>query len=331
MVRTGGGSMANTDEGKMGKSNIFFKVVENLLLGIFHLTKFLSRILPPQILNSLFSGIGSIVFYALPGMSQRLQNKISDALPEITDQDEIKLIARHTCGAFLRPMLDLIMFWRHGDRIMRNIDITGTEYLDEADAEGKGVLLLFAHLGSFDLFAVVMARLDKPFTPIIFHPRTTPVPKYVATLAIFGQMLGCDPLSPVFWVGKDTVKKVRGHLAAGKRVGVTFDVDGNCAVELFGRPAALADGIAHFAIDSGAPIVPFALFHGKEPLDRRLIFYEPLRYELTGNRSDDVKTIMTEVAKAGERMVREEPDEWMSWFGLWHWWDRAKELMEDKG
>lgn len=323
--------MANGEAGEIGKSNIFFKLVQNVLLGIFHTTKLLARILPPSILNSLFNGFGSIVFYLLPGMSRRLQNKISDALPEITDEDEIKRIARRTYSSFIRPMLDLVLFWRHGEHIMQNMDITGMEYLDQADAEGKGVLLLFAHLGSFDLFAVVMARLDKPFTPIIFNPLTTPVPKYVSTLAIFGQMLGCDPLSPVFWVGKDTVKKVRGHLEAGKRVGLTFDVDGNCVVELFGRPGALADGIAHFAIDSGAPIVPFALFHDKEPLDRRLVIYEPLRYELTGNRSDDVKTIMAEVAKAGEMMVREEPEEWMSWFGLRHWWDRAKELMEDKG
>lgn len=323
--------MAAGVETKRGKSNIFFKIVEYLLLGIFHLTKTLSRILPPETLSGIFDVFGSIMFYALPGTSRRLQNKISDALPDLADQEEIRRIARRTCSSFLRPMLDLILFWRHGDRIMREMSIGGMEHLEQADAEGKGVLLLFAHLGSFDLFAVVMARLHKPFTPIIFHPRTTPVPKYVSTLALFGQMLGCDPLSPVFWVGKDTVKKVRAHLAAGKRVGVTFDVDGNCVVELFGRPAALADGIAHFAIDSGAPIIPFALFHGREPLDRRLVIYEPLRYELTGNRSDDVKTIMTEVAKAGERMVREEPEEWMSWFGLWHWWDKARELMEDKG
>jgi len=308
------------------KTNLFFKAAEAVLLSIFYITRFMSLFLPPRVLNILFDAFGAVMFYARPGMRRRLEGKLSDAMPELGNGREIDRIAIKVCGSTIRPILDLVMFLRHGDNIMQRIDVTGQEYLEEADAEGKGVILLFAHLGSFDLFAVVMARLDKPFTPIIFHPRTTPVPRYVATLALFGQMLGCDPLSPVFWVGKDTVKKVRGHLAAGKRVGITFDVDGNCVVELFGRPAALADGIAHFAIDSGAPIVPFALFHGKEPLDRRLIFYEPLSYELTGNRSDDVKTIMTEVAKAGESMVREAPEEWMSWFGLWHWWDIAEEL-----
>lgn len=312
------------------KTSLFFRAAEAVLLSIFYTTKFLSRFLPPRALNALFDAFGAAMFYARPAMRRRLEGKLSDAMPELGDRSEIDRIGVKVCGSAIRPILDLVMFWRHGDRIMQNIDIKGMENLDKADAEGKGVLLLFAHLGSFDLFAVVMARLGRPFTPIIFHPRTTPVPRYVATLALFGQMLGCDPLSPVFWVGKDTVKKVRGHLAAGKHVGITFDVDGNCVVELFGRPSALADGIAHFAIDSGAPIVPFALFHGKEPLDRRLIIYESLRYELTGNRSDDVKTIMTEVAKAGERMVREEPAEWMSWFGLRHWWDKAEELKREK-
>jgi lauroyl/myristoyl acyltransferase len=308
------------------KTNLFFKAAEFVLLSIFHITRFLSLFLPPRVLNVLFDAFGAAMFYARPGMRRRLEGKLSDALPELSDRRKNHRVAIKVCSSAIRPILDLVMFMRHGDRIMHNIEITGQENLDKADVEGKGVILLFAHLGSFDLFAVVMARLDKHFTPIIFHPRTTPVPRYVSTMALFGQMLGCDPLSPVFWVGKDTVRKVRGHLIAGKRVGITFDVDGSCIVDLFGRPAALADGIAHFAIDSGAPILPFALFHGKEPLDRRLIFYEPLSYELTGNRSEDVDTIMAEVARMGERMVREKPEEWMSWFGLWHWWDRAEEL-----
>ena len=263
-------------------------------------------------LNAFYDDYGAAMFYARPGMRRRLEGKLSDAMPELSDRRRNHRVAIKAYGSAIRPILDLVMFLRYGDRIMRHIDIGGQENLDKADAEGKGVILLFAHLGSYDLFAVVMASVDKPFTPIIFHPRTTPVPRYISTMALFGQMLGCDPLSPVFWVGKDTVRKVRGHLAAGKRVDITFDVDGNCIVDLFGRSAALADGIAHLAIDSEAPILPFALFHGKEPLDRRLIFYESLSFELTGNRSGDVKAIMTEVAKMGDRMVVEEPQEWMS-------------------
>ena len=313
------------------KSNIFFRLVESFLLSIFYFTKLLSRFLPPAALTILFDSFGTIVFYARPGMRRRLEDKISDAMPEITDRREIAQIGRQACGAAIRPILDLVLFWRYGDRIMRDMTIEGMEYLDKADAEGKGVIMITAHIGSFDLIMVSMARLERYLTPIMFHPSTTPVPRYYITLTIFGQTLGCDHDNPVFWTGLDTVRKGREHIAKGKRLGIAFDVDGHCVVELFGRPAALADGIAHFALDTGAPVVPLCLLRGRKALDRRLKFYEPLEYSLTGDRSNDVKIIMREVAKAGEKQIREAPEQWMSWFGLWQWWEIAEELEGRKG
>jgi phosphatidylinositol dimannoside acyltransferase len=315
-----------SNEQEQEKINLFFLAAEIFLLSIFHLARLLSLFLPPAAMQALFEAFGAAIYYGRPRMRHNLETKISDALPEITDSKTVERIARHACGSFLHPMFDLLMLARHGGRIMSGLEVSGLEHLEEADAMGKGVLMLFAHFGSFDIFAPVMARYGKPFTPIIFNPFDTPVPRYISTLSLFGQRLGCDREFPVFWVGVNIKEKVMGHLARGKRVGITFDVDGTCIVDLFGRPAALADGIARFAINSGAPILPFTLMQGEKPLDLRLTFFEPLRYELTGDRHRDIDTIMREVVRAGEEMVRQDPGQWMSWFGLWHWWDRAEEL-----
>jgi Kdo2-lipid IVA lauroyltransferase/acyltransferase len=314
------------DSDRTRTQSLLLTCADFTLVGILELTRFLSRFVPPSLLDSLFDFFGAAAFYARPGARGKLVQKIRSIITDVSDQKELERIGRRVFAAFLRPILDLVLFSRYGDTIMRDLEVEGLEHLERADAQGKGVLMLFAHTGSFDISSAVWSKLGKPFTPVIFHPASTPVPHYVSTMAIFGQMLGCDRDNPVFWAGNDTVAKVRGHLSKGKRVAITFDVDGPCIVDFFGRPAALADGIARFALSTGAPIVPYVLLRGKKPLERRLIVYEPLRYELSGEKSKDIATIMEQVVKAGERMVREDPGQWMSLFGLWHWWEKAEEL-----
>ena len=123
-----------------------------------------------------------------------------------------------------------------------------------------------------------MARIDRPYALVMWHPDTTPVPVYTMKLVLEGARLGGDPDKPAIWVspGYDTIREVRVYLAAGKRVAMAID--------------------------------------------------EPVSYELSGDRKAEVKAIMQAAVKAGESLVRLAPEQWMSWFGLWHWWSEAEKL-----
>jgi KDO2-lipid IV(A) lauroyltransferase len=227
-------------------------------------------------------------------------------------------------------MLDLIILKKYGKRVMSGLSIEGMENLKKADAQGKGVIVITSHLGAFSIGASVMARLGKPITPIGFHPDTTTIPRYSWTLMLYAQSLGCDQENPIIFVGQDTIERVREHLRKGRRVGIAYDVMGNFVVDFLGRPTALASGVAYFACDIGSPVIPICLLRGRKPLEFRLIIGEPLCYRPSDDRSSKVNTITCEVAKAGEDLIREAPGQWMSWFGLSEWRDKARELEEQK-
>ncbi len=308
------------------RSRIFFKVAESLLLGAFYTTKILSLVLPPTTLHKIYKVLGYALFYARPQMRKRLLLGISASIPQIGDPAEIARIGREACSSALLPMLDLILFWRYKDRFMRELKIEGSEYLDQAESQGKGVIILFAHLGAYVLLPVIMYHIGRSITPIIFHPAATPVPRYISTLAEFGSNLGCDPQEPVFWTGQNMARRAGNHLKKGKRLAVTFDVDGQHIVNFFERPAALAGGIARFSLGYGAPIVPLCCLRGEREFQLRLVFSEPLMYAPAGNIEEDIHAIMEKVAQAGEEMIRLAPHQWMSWFGLNRWWDKAREI-----
>ncbi len=302
--------------------------MEYTFLGIFHLGRLISYAFPPIAVAAFFNGLGSLIYYAQPGMRRRLEAKITEALPQLAGDGEAGSVARIACGALLRPMQDLIIFSRRDQRFLRELQVEGLEYLERADAAGNGVILVGGHLGLNALRIGVMARLGKHYTPIFLYPAESPVNNYYMSMIEFGQRLGCDPDEPVFWTGQDTVNRVREHLRRGKRVGIDFDIPGKCVVEFLGRPAALADGIARFALDTGAAIVPFLLRRGTGVFDNRLVFYEPVKAARTGDQGDDTRAIMQEVARAGEKMVREVPGQWESWFTVRQFWEMAQEPEE---
>jgi lauroyl/myristoyl acyltransferase len=318
------------EEGVKEKPKLMFRLLESAFMAQFYVTKALSYILPPSILYLIPKAIGAAFFYARPGMRRRLEAKISDAMPEITDPRELSRIGRQACGSVFMPFFDIFTLTRHGDRYMRGLRLEGMEELERAEAEGKGVILTGPHTGGITIIHAVMAKLGKPYTPIAFNPKDTVMPRYVETLEFYSGILGCDVDEPVFFVGEDIIPKVKKHLAAGKRIGLTFDVDGNAIVDFFGRPAALASGVAHFAYDSGSPIVAFSLQRGKGPLDNLMKVYGTITPDPSSERRSEVARMMREVVDYGEQTIRDIPGQWLSWFGLWQWWDKAREIMEKK-
>jgi lauroyl/myristoyl acyltransferase len=275
--------------------------------------------------------MGAAFFYARPGMRRRLEAKISDAMPDIKDPRELSRIGRQACGSLFMPIFDVFTLARHGDGYMRGLSIEGEKNLAEAESLGKGVILTGAHLGALAIAHAVMARLGKPYTPIAFNPEDTIMPRYIEFLEWCGGFLGCDAEEPVFFAGmEDIIPRVKRHLSAGRRLGLNFDVDGSSTVEFFGRPAALTSGLAHFSYDTGAPVVAVALLREKGPLRNRFVFLEPIYCDPSAERKTEVARIMEEVTGRGERLIRMAPGQWMSWFGLWQWWDTAQEIMERK-
>ncbi len=311
------------------KRRFFFFLVERCMLGLYYLTRMLTM-LPPALFYRLVEAFGALLYHSRPKVRDDLRSRIADALGDVDDVRELDRIGRGAYCALLLNVPDMIYWEKRGDRFMRELHVEGVENLERADAQGKGVLLHMTHTGRSPLLHIMMARLGMPFTLVMFHPDTTPVPRYVMKMVLVASTLGVDPDNLVIWVGPghDTIGEVRAALAEGKRVGVPFDVTGKRAVDLFGRPAALADGIAHWAIESGAPVLPAVALRTDDVYRSRLIIGEPLEFELTGDKRADVVTIMERVARAGEEMIREAPDQWMSWFGLGRWWAMGIDMLQ---
>ena len=171
------------------RPRLFFKLVDLGFLSLFYLTRFLFLFVPASLLNAAYDWMGSLIFYVRSGMRERLLGKLSDALPEIGDRRELEFIGKQACGSFLRPIYDLNLFARYGDRFMRELEVEGLENLERAEAAGKGVILLGGHLGAATLRLAVMTRLGKTYTGLMYKPEDSPLSGYLTAMTSFGASL----------------------------------------------------------------------------------------------------------------------------------------------
>jgi lauroyl/myristoyl acyltransferase len=312
--------------------SLFFRFMDATLLGIFRLVHFLSRFTPPAVLVALADYLGYALYYTRRGARQYLLETLREALPEIKDETELTRIARKAFGAHFRMVLDLILLERYGDRIMERlvVDQRILEEFDQARAAGKGAIVFAPHLGAISMDPCISYLMGKAYAPMVTAPRDTPVPRYLNAQVELAMRLASDSSNPVFWTGKNTIEKVHEHLGKGGIIGLTFDVTGGTVVDFFGHPTAIASGIAHFACDSGVPIIARFFKRGKGPLDYEMVGYPAFRYTLTGDRSADVQEILRRVVEQGEEMIREAPEQWIGWFGLKSWRSKAQRILEER-
>jgi lauroyl/myristoyl acyltransferase len=311
---------------------ILSKMVDATLLGVFKFVRFMARFVPASVLAGIADQLGKALYYIRQGAREYLLKTMRECLPEASDE-ELKRYAKQAFGAAFRTMLDVILIEYHGDEIMEKLymDERALASYDRHKAAGTGLIMFSPHLGNMTI-PLLAARLGRFYTPLVMNPDDTPIPRYLYALFGLAESVGpLDPENPVFFRGRDPFEKVREHLKQGKILGITYDMMGSTVADLFGRPAAVASGIAQFACDLNVPILPGYLKRTEDPLRFELVYDGDIEYTLTGDREADVKAILDQIIRRGEAMIRQEPGQWIGWFGLRGWRKRAEKLLREEG
>ncbi len=196
----------------------------------------------------------------------------------------------------------------------RSAPVEGWPFFDEAHAQGKGVILVSAHLGPYDTIVQTLVLL-RNVTVLIPMERIEP-PKLLAYMQAQRGKLGIT-LEPI---GPDTFHKMAAILREQGVVIVVSDRDiqgSGEPVEFFGRQVAMPAAAVLLALRTGAPLLgAFAhrdrngVIHGRFTPPLALHTGAPGR---PGGRSlrAELAAGLTEMAHLFEREIRRNPDQWV--------------------
>jgi KDO2-lipid IV(A) lauroyltransferase len=223
------------------------------------------------------------------------------------DKEEKQRIARGVYHHFATMLMELIRPRKASMEYLEKISTTeGWENMEKAYAMDRGVLVLTAHFGVWELMGVahgykgrplyVVARvLDNPMLNKLLHKYRTQSGNVVLYKA-------------------NAVKAILGVLKMGEAAAVLIDQNVNpnrgIFVDFFGVPASTTTVVSALAAKTGAPIVPaFSLPDGEGGW--KFIYEKPLVFDDGDKSKERIAEITQKCTDIIESYIRKQPEKWL--------------------
>ncbi|MBU1694495.1 MAG: lysophospholipid acyltransferase family protein [Verrucomicrobia bacterium] len=191
------------------------------------------------------------------------------------------------------------------DDLDARVRIEGEEIVQEALKRERGVLMLTAHLGNWDLLGMFTGHRGYPLTIISKKIRPAGVnAMWMRMRRAFGVSI-----VPAHNSYRDCLRVLKRNELLGFVLDQNRPVEQGIFVTFFGRPACTSPGLALLAAQSRAPVVP--VFIHREGLDQHVLQVHPA-IEPPPDRSEENIRQATQVYTAViENEIRRTPEQWI--------------------
>lgn len=191
--------------------------------------------------------------------------------------------------------------------VRKRVDFVGLQNFRDGEAKGRGVLLLTAHLGNWELGALAHGAAVGPL-----HVMVRPIENGLVDRLVTRRR---EAHGNRVIRKRSAARDVLRVLERSGTVGILADqntlADEAVFINFFGSPAATNKGFAQLALRSGAAVVPaFARWDYRKK--RHVVEYGPaIELIRTGNSADDVVSNSQRFQSALEERIRRHPDQWL--------------------
>lgn len=225
--------------------------------------------------------------------------------------------AEDTLGGLTRKMFQyfgkyLVDFFRYArlspEDLRRRISIQGREHLDQAVAMNRGVLLVTAHFGNWELGGGVLAALGYKINAVVLPARLDKLNR------MFQRQRERRGVNLIL-VGESAFHIVR-CLRKREVVAMLADRDFTASderVPFFGAPARIPRGPAWLSVKLGVPVVPGFLIRLVD--DTFLLRFYPPILPQEGGSVDEVRN---KICRVLEKEIGERPYQWFIFDDFWN-------------
>ncbi|MGM0452367.1 MAG: lysophospholipid acyltransferase family protein [Thermodesulfobacteriota bacterium] len=225
---------------------------------------------------------------------------------------EIHAMARRVFCNLSRIVFEIGLAMHLDDKAIQNyFEFTGLHHLQAARRKGRGVLVLTAHIGNWELLICAAGMIGLPLSAIYRPLDFKPLDRFFVELrSRYGANL---------YPKARAMRKVMRSLAHKKMVGVLLDQSAGAGagvrVDFFGKPAVTNKGLALLARATGAPVVPMILVRRG---DKYTVVVEPeIPLIRTDNKTRDAAVNTRLYNQVLESLIRRYPEQWFWVHNRW--------------
>lgn len=257
--------------------------------------------------------MGKMAFKLLKKERERTIRNLSLIFGDIKTESEIGEMAKHVFVHQALNFADYAYTFHYSTReqFSKIIDFVGEEYLNEAYAQGNGVLCLMCHVGSwefsaimppimgYDTTAVSRAMPNKKIDKLIVGSRERRGMKNLARGRVYDQLVEVLKRGECLIIMIDQDTKVKGVF-----------------VDFMGKQAYTPIGAARLAMDSRSPVLPMymkRLANNKH----QFTILPPLPFINTGDDESDILENTRIYNQSIEEIIKGTPEQWVWMHERW--------------
>ena len=183
------------------------------------------------------------------------------------------------------------------------LEIEGIEHLEQALAEGKGVVVFTGHFGNWELMGAVVASLGYPVDAVARKQNSSGADEFMAEVR---RQYGLRIHERGF-----SLRAAFRALKQGRMLALLADQDARGRgwfVDFFNQPSSTFSGPVQLAQRLGAPIVP-AFFVRTDRPGYRLVFCPP-RQVAPDASIEEMQNQLQELTTTLEDTIRQYPEQW---------------------
>lgn len=279
-----------------------------MLQTFFHRLSQIISFLPRQLSLNCASGLAGGLYrlYRLTPHRHFIENNIQTALPGISASD----LAQTHLRLLLWSIVDLLRFQRFARQpsLPPEVHLLGWEHYLQAQHEGRGVILVSAHFGCWELIPAVLGLQGFPVTVLVQKPSVDDFDQLFRDFRHYAQVQTCN---------NDSLAGLRPILKAlkkGETVGLVIDQHGESESligSFFGQTISLPEGPAFLARRQQSLIVPvLARWRGS----RHMVEFFPA---LQASEFDSDLALMQHIYHWLENQIRRYPENWLWTYNRW--------------
>jgi Kdo2-lipid IVA lauroyltransferase/acyltransferase len=281
---------------------------------------FLIARLPYGLASRMGGWFGVLVFKLARGERRKTLNSIRTAFPKELNEEQAYQLALNNWENVGRGLFQLIHWsgWTKEEIAAQVARVSGLENADRALARGKGLFVVTAHLGNWELLGGYLGRIYRgtAVAQKLYDPRFDEILNRFRL-----EKLGAPPLIKPGLALRGVLEALRGNQAVLAHCDLDARQDG-VFVPFFGKLAWTQSGVARIAQKTGAAIVPAFLVWGADG-QYELHMEKEVEVPDTGDKEKDIWETVRRYTGVIETYVKAYPDQW-TWMHE-RWKTRPKE------
>jgi len=234
-------------------------------------------------------------------------------LAKPSQDGELKQAAKDVFRNFAKYLVDFFRFSEISPEYIKElVKMEGLSNLDDALKYGKGVILLSAHLGNWELGAFVLGTLGYPINAVVLTHRNVKINDFFKDQRSIGKLKSIE-----FGASLRCCYKA---LEANELLALLGDRDfssNGLSVTFCGKPAIIPKGPAALSYRTGAAIVPGFIVRNSDDTFT-FTFEKPILPEILGDKDSAIKIIMERYLPVMESYVKRYPEQWYVFKNFWN-------------